>query len=99
MVSSTLDINFDLKGKDKVQAICNSLHGTIYVNPIGGINLYDKDDFKEKGIDLYFLQSDFEKIQYKQYNNPFIQGLSILDVLMFNSIDRTKELLQLYKVH
>ncbi|MDR1172940.1 MAG: WbqC family protein, partial [Bacteroidales bacterium] len=32
-------------------------------------------------------------VEYKQFNDPFIPNLSILDVLMFNSVEQTNELL------
>lgn len=98
VVSSSLDIDFSLKGKDKVQAICKVLSAEQYVNPIGGLELYDKNEFKANGIELSFLKSDLEKIAYKQFDNQFIQALSILDVLMFNSVDEVKRILELYKI-
>lgn len=98
VVSSTLDIDFSLKGKAKVQAICKSLCAEQYVNPIGGVELYDKLEFHEKGIELYFLKSDFEKIVYEQFDNSFVQALSILDVLMFNSVNEVKQMLGAYKI-
>jgi len=53
-----------------------------YTNAIGGQSLYDKEYFKEKGIELYFVKSNLQ--DYKQFKNEFIKGLSIIDVLMFN---------------
>ena len=56
--------------------------------------LYSKDEFKEYGIDLYFIKMD--NIEYKQFSNEFIPNLSIIDVLMHNGKEGTKELLNRY---
>ena len=36
----------------------------------------------EHGITLKFLKADLP--EYRQFNQPFVQGLSIIDTLMFN---------------
>ena len=65
-----------------------------YINPIGGLKLYDKEDFKLHGIDLKFIKTDF--FEYKQFDNEFIPNLSIIDVMMFNSREEVKKMLDLY---
>lgn len=89
--SSTLTIDHSLKGREKVKAICQQIQANTYINPIGGMDLYDKSDFKRDGIDLYFIKSD--NIEYKQFGENFVPWLSILDVLMFNSVDQIKIML------
>ena len=81
-ISSNINIDHTLKSKDKVIAICKNLNADTYVNAIGGQELYDVQDFKNKGLDLKFIKSP--PLNYKQYNNEFVPWLSILDVLMFN---------------
>lgn len=83
LISSQLDKNKMLKGKDKIIEICKLLDAKTYLNPIGGQKLYNKDEFSSNGINLLFLES--QDIPYKQFNNSFIPALSIVDVLMFNS--------------
>jgi len=91
IISSTIPIDHTLKADKKVVAICKARNADTYVNPIGGIQLYIKDEFKNEGIDLFFLKAnDFE---YKQLNNEFIPWLSIIDVMMFNSKEEIKEFL------
>ena len=36
--------------------------------------------------------------EYKQYNNEFIPYLSIIDDLMFNSVDNVNQLLDQYNI-
>ncbi|MDX8411657.1 MAG: WbqC family protein [Mariprofundaceae bacterium] len=83
--SSGIAIDHELKGQDKVIALCESLGASIYVNAIGGRELYSKDAFQEKGIGLKFIQS--KPFEYGQFGNVFVPWLSIIDVMMFNSID------------
>ena len=94
IVSSTIDINHSLKGKDKVISICKKLNATEYYNAIGGQELYSFEEFKNNGIELKFLKT--EEIIYQQFNNDFVPFLSILDVMMFNSKDKIKEFLNNY---
>jgi len=90
------DINKDnkLQGQDKILQICKILGATEYYNAIGGKGLYSVEDFKNNGIGLKFLQT--ESIKYKQFDNGFIPNLSIIDVLMFNSREEVKKMLNLY---
>lgn len=82
VVSSTLPIDHMLKAENKVQAICKQLEADIYINPIGGLQLYSREAFSENNIDLRFLSS--KSIAYNQINAEFVPNLSILDVMMFN---------------
>lgn len=91
VVSSTLDINHKLKSEEKVIEICKSRKAKIYINPIGGLNIYKKENFIEKGIELFFLKSgDFS---YNQFNDKFVPWLSILDVMMFSKKENIKNYL------
>jgi len=81
---------------DRLIAICNKLNAEQYINPIGGVELYDKAYFKNKGIDLSFLKA-FSNITYKQGSNKeFVPWLSIIDVMMFNSKEEIRAMLNLY---
>jgi hypothetical protein len=84
-VSSDVPINHDLKAQDKVLALCEELDATTYINPIGGVDLYSRHDFAERGIELRFLQ--MLPLEYPQISQTFVPSLSIVDVLMHNSLD------------
>ena len=96
VISSTLPINHELKNRDKVIAICKALRTTEYINPSGGKELYNVEDFKENSIDLKFIQS--QPIQYKQFTNEFVPWLSIIDILMFNDLDEIKKMLNQFNL-
>lgn len=91
VVSSEIPADPTLKGQDRVLSICHAVGATTYLNAIGGVELYSKDAFRAKGIELAFIKSAM--IEYPQFGSPFVPWLSIIDVLMFNSTDQTREYL------
>jgi hypothetical protein len=92
VVSSTLAINHSLKAEEKVIAICKALNAETYINPIGGIELYSKEHFLNEGIKLNFIKAN--NCVYNQLNNEFIPFLSIIDVMMFNSKEEIKRMIE-----
>ena len=58
------------------------------VNPIGGVELYSREDFAARGIELRFLRP--LPLEYPQFGRPFVPWLSIIDVLMFNELDTVR---------
>ena len=80
ILSSDLDKDNSLKGKDKVLEICKILKADQYYNAIGGKELYDKDEFLANGISLQFLETG--NISYSQFNTDFVSYLSIIDMMM-----------------
>ena len=83
--SSEIAIDHELKNQDKVIALCKAVEADVYINSIGGTDLYAGDDFKERDISLKFMQAN--TFEYLQFGAPFVPWLSIVDVLMFNSLD------------
>lgn len=94
--TSSVYENEVLSGKKRVIDICKKENALHYINLIGGQELYDLDNFKENGLELSFIKS--LPIEYKQFKNQFAPWLSIIDVLMFNSIAETKLLLNKYEL-
>ena len=94
--SSQIIKNNNLKGENKIIDICLALKATDYINPIGGIDLYDKSFFSNNKLNLYFIKPDITS--YKQFENEFVPGLSIIDFLMFNSIDDTVDKLNKFEL-
>lgn len=82
MVSSSIDIDHEVKGQDKVIAICKAIGAEKYINPISGVELYQRKQFENEGIQLRFIES--ENVQYPQFKHAFVPFLSIIDVMMFN---------------
>ena len=96
LYSSDIDKDNQLKAQAKILDLCNHLSASHYINAIGGKELYDKETFKEKNIDLKFLET--ELIEYKQFKNEFVPYLSIIDIMMFNEKSVIKEMLNRYEL-
>ncbi len=85
------------KGMEKAArliSICQLNNSATYINLSGGKELYQKETFKKQGINLLFIEN--ELTPYPQFNSDFIPGLSIIDVLMFNSKEEVKKMLNQY---
>jgi hypothetical protein len=78
--SSDFNNNF-LKSENRIKDICKKTDHLIYINTIGGKELYCKEDFKKNSIDLYFIKSK-ENLNY----------LSILDTIMKKGKDTIKHI-------
>lgn len=97
ILSSSLVKNDEgLSGQARVLQICATQNATSYINTIGGMEIYVGSIFSEKGIQLRFLKPNLEK--YKQYSSEFIPNLSIIDVMMFNSVNRITEMLEVFSL-
>lgn len=92
-VSSEIAIDHELKGQDRVLALCRAMGADTYVNAIGGIELYSTDEFRLSGIELKFIKS--RPVEYPQFANEFVPWLSIIDVMMFNSVERIAEVINI----
>ena len=83
LLSSGIPIDHSLRGEEKVVAICRATGASIYINAIGGLELYSREAFSAHGIALKFLKP--RPIEYPQFGAAFVPWLSILDVVMFNA--------------
>lgn len=79
---------------NRLITITKKLESTCYINSQGGKQLYSKDYFCRNGVDLKILNPHLS--EYKQFNNSFIPGLSVIDVMMFNSREKMQEMLNAY---
>jgi hypothetical protein len=81
----------NLSGQERIIDICLRESASSYINPIGGRNLYQHNLFQKNGVNLQFIAS--REVKYTQFDNPFLPSLSIIDVMMFNSIDAIQSFL------
>jgi hypothetical protein len=77
------DGKFDLK----LINICNKVGSKTYINSIGGLSLYSKDEFKNNGVNLMFLESNCN-YEYR----------SIIDVIMRVDKEEIKKNLMEFKL-
>ena len=85
-----------LRAQEKIIEICKKEQATHYINPIGGTELYDKSRFEQENIQLNFLKTN--EISYSQNTKNFVPWLSIIDVMMFNSKEEIKSMLDKYEL-
>jgi hypothetical protein len=94
LLSSNITNHDGMKGQAKVIDICHRVGAKSYINPIGGLKLYDAEAFSQNNIRLQFLTAN--PVTYEQFGATPLPFLSIIDVLMFNSIEQTKAMLNDY---
>ena len=94
MTTSLIEGNNAFKEKERIFDFCHRLGATRYVNPIGGMKLYDAKVFEEQGISLSFLHSNVAS-HYPE-DITFANGLSIVDAVMRHSQEQLHELLDDY---
>lgn len=99
LVSSKIDKKLLLKGEGRIIEICKKLEADVYINPCGGRELYHQETFAEQNIELYFLDMKKKDIVYDQKQREFIENLSIIDVLMFNAVDKIQNFLKMYELN
>ena len=97
-ILSEMDIDFKYINApdDWSLNICKALGYDSYVNPILGKSFYNRDKYEKNGVHLSFLRLD--EHEYKQFNDDFIGGLSILDLMMFNSPEEINNILDDFKL-
>ena len=91
LVSSTIDTDHSLQSQERVIALASAVGASEYINPIGGLELYSREAFARQSLALGFLRS--RPVEYPQSGHGFVPWLSIVDVLMFNGAERTREFL------
>ena len=96
IISSEKYHNQEFDRLERLLDICKIENATQYINAVGGQELYKKEDFLAEEIKLNFIKSNF--IQYKQFENDFVPWLSVIDVLMFNSVSDIHVMLDKYNL-
>ncbi|MBB1429361.1 WbqC family protein [Pseudoalteromonas sp. SG43-4] len=94
--SSELEYSRDSAAADKLIAMAGLLNSKHYINSPGGKDLYSKEYFSDKGVNLSFIK--MQSVIYDQGKSEFVPYLSMIDVLMWNSKEQVIELLTKYKL-
>lgn len=96
IVSSEIQMDHSLKSESRVIEINKKLNSDTYINPIGGLELYSRKNFDKESIKLKFIKS--HPVKYNQFDNKFMDSLSIIDVLMFNDLKTINSYLNNYEL-
>ena len=97
VMSSSIDKTGLEHVEDKAERICKTLGITHYVNPVGGMAYYRKEDWARRGLTLDFLHR-LDTVRYPQFRTPFVPDLSIIDMLMFCSRAEIRRKLDEYEI-
>lgn len=94
------DYNFWFEEKpgegDWGRVIAQQIGASHYINSPGGESFIFAQPFTDINMKLGFIQPQLNV--YNQGNNTFIPGLSIIDVLLFNGIEKTAEMIMQYDI-
>lgn len=79
--------------------ICKALKNiSEYWNPEGGIEFFDRTKYQKSNIDIKFLKHNLPFYSQRRGLENFENGLSIIDVMMFNSPETIREMLDDYEL-
>lgn len=77
--------------------ICKAMGtGVTYWNPPGGMDFFNKSKYDQAGVDLKFQKVNLS--EYNQKRTPFEAGLSIIDIMMFNTPEEINVMLDQYEL-
>ena len=85
-----------LRFADRIYDYCKQMGAEEYHNLIGGTSLYSFEEFRDHGIKLAFVEPI--PYEYPQSSKEFNFGLSIIDVIMNNSVDDIQKILESYRL-
>ncbi len=92
--SSDIPHDCHLKREQRIYEQCRYVGADTYINAIGGVKLYSFEQFRKQNISLGFLK--MLDIPYKQFWYDYVPNLSIIDIIMFNSLEEIKSMLGEY---
>jgi len=67
---------------------------SVYINPLGGRDLFCAERFQKAGIDLKIFKPVL--LPYDQRRKSFVEGLSIIDALMWKPREEVRSMLDAY---
>ncbi|MBQ0044790.1 MAG: WbqC family protein [Bacteroidales bacterium] len=94
--TSDFDTYGRLKKEERIYEYCRILGADTYMNAVGGQELYSYEEFERHGVTLKFINSQLPP--YPQRTERFVPGLSIIDVMMFNSKEQISKMLTQYSL-
>lgn len=96
--SSAIYNNSHLKAQERVLDICRQENASIYINAPGGRALYSAEAFERNGVALKFIDARLTPYPQTKKSAAFVPGLSVIDVMMHNSVAEVRELLNQYSL-
>ena len=94
--TSDIDQDPSLRFSDRIYDYCHKLGADEYHNLTRGQSIYSYEEFEAQGLKLAFVESI--PVPYPQSSESFEFGLSIIDVIMQNSVEEIQHMLKSYKL-
>lgn len=94
--SRSFNLTASVTGEDRIIRICKILNARTYINAKGGMHLYSRENFEKHDLHLCFLNPVL--FTYTQKTTPFVEGLSIIDILMNCSWDFLRDSVHNYQL-
>ena len=99
-ISRLSDLDIEFKGiqqpDDWGLQLAKFFKAESYINAPGGENIYSKEKYLQQEVDLYFYKNNLNP--YNQKHDLFQKGLSIIDVMMFNSKSEIIDMIDDYTI-
>jgi hypothetical protein len=96
--ASDLSLVAELKGQERILAICAAHGAKRYINPANGAQLYDTERFAAQDIELRFLRMDADMSYPQTGTTAHVPALSAIDALMHCSPEELRALLGQYRL-
>lgn len=96
MRSSDLILGNPVDKQERIIRIAHTFEATTFITPEGGSVVYDRDHFARNRLLIRFFRMD--PVEYRQFRQPFVANLSIIDVLMFNCVEQVQQMLTEYQL-
>lgn len=96
MRSSDLILGSPVDKQERIIRIAHTFEATTFITPEGGSVVYDRDHFARNRLLVRFFRMD--PVEYRQFRQPFVANLSIIDVLMFNCVEQVQQMLTHYRL-
>lgn len=97
MRSSDLFLGSPADKQQRITRIAHTLEATTFITPEGGSVVYDPGLFASNGLAVRFFRMN--SLEYRQFGEPFVANLSIIDVLMFNCVEQVQQMLTEYRLN
>ncbi len=89
-----LEVRSDCEPDEWALEITKAMSANHYINAPGGQSFFDKSKYDAAGIKLEFIQP--ELTPYVQRVGRFVPGLSIIDVMMYNTPEEIRQMMEKY---
>nr|WP_314582630.1 WbqC family protein [uncultured Pseudomonas sp.] len=96
MRSSDLILGSPVDKQERIIRIAHTFEATTFITPEGGSVVYDRDHFARNRLLVRFFR--MSPVEYRQFRQPFVANLSIIDVLMFNCVEQVQHMLTQFQL-